>query len=238
MSKKGKGIPQFRRPPIKCVYCGQHPATTRDHVIPKSLFTRPLPTNMVTVPVCESCNHHKSLNDDYLRDMLVADVQAAQHPTAQALFRGKVMSAVRKHKSVIAKVAASQARPGNFFTDSGLYVGRFYSVPLVQSRVEQIFSTIVRGLYYQLLKKTLPLDYIFRVRRADAVDTDEVIEIMQQLGMNGPYCLGKEHEFCCVFIYGAEDPGITHWILQFYASITVIVATEPPMSSRTEPEEI
>jgi 5-methylcytosine-specific restriction endonuclease McrA len=40
-----------------CVYCGERPAATRDHVIPKCLFDPPLPANMVTVPACEECNN-------------------------------------------------------------------------------------------------------------------------------------------------------------------------------------
>ena len=67
-----------------CGYCGDQPALTVDHVIPKSLFPRPLSKFMLTVPACKKCNEEKALDDDYLRDMMVIDIENDGH-TASAV---------------------------------------------------------------------------------------------------------------------------------------------------------
>lgn len=53
-----------RLPTDKCIYCGTA-ATTRDHVPPKLLLERPLPSNLRTVPCCLRCNRGFSLDEQY-----------------------------------------------------------------------------------------------------------------------------------------------------------------------------
>lgn len=52
-----------------CIYCGER-ASTRDHVPPKFLLERPLPTNLRTVPSCVRCNHNASLDEQYFLVLL------------------------------------------------------------------------------------------------------------------------------------------------------------------------
>ncbi len=43
------------KPPLLCYLCGK-PATTKDHVPPKTLFAPPRPHNLITLPCCAECN--------------------------------------------------------------------------------------------------------------------------------------------------------------------------------------
>jgi len=54
---------------LNCIYCGRA-AEDEDHVPPKCLFQRPLPTGLITVPSCRVCNRKFGFNDEYLRDAL------------------------------------------------------------------------------------------------------------------------------------------------------------------------
>lgn len=72
--------------PKACAYCGDVRNLTRDHVIPRCLFPRPLPAAMLTVPACRSCNQRKAKHDDFLRDVLVTDIAAEDNAAAQAVF--------------------------------------------------------------------------------------------------------------------------------------------------------
>jgi hypothetical protein len=47
--------------------CGSQQKLTREHVPPKGLFLKPLPSNLVTVPCCFQCNNSYSKDDEYFR---------------------------------------------------------------------------------------------------------------------------------------------------------------------------
>lgn len=49
----------------QCIFCGDT-ADSREHVFAKCFFDKPYPSNMLTVPTCESCNHSFSLDEQYL----------------------------------------------------------------------------------------------------------------------------------------------------------------------------
>lgn len=56
----------------RCYLCGRS-ATTRDHVPPESFYTKPLPSNLITVPACSHCNGRiYSPLDDRMRFYLAA----------------------------------------------------------------------------------------------------------------------------------------------------------------------
>lgn len=52
---------------MTCYLCGSPNPTTKDHIPPKGFFPEPRPTNLITVPCCESCNNGFSLDDDAMR---------------------------------------------------------------------------------------------------------------------------------------------------------------------------
>src|SRR5437667_12176452 len=112
-----------RRINIPCVYCGRRSAGTKDHVIPKSLFLSPLPSNMITVPICRACNLEKSRSDGYLRDMLVCDIHASRHPVALALRGGAVIRSARRGRSEFARMARERSKIAPLYSPGGVYLG-------------------------------------------------------------------------------------------------------------------
>ncbi len=62
-----------------CVYCGETKLLTRDHVIAKYFFPKPLPSKMLTVAACEICQKEKKGLDEYLRDSTAIDIQASNN---------------------------------------------------------------------------------------------------------------------------------------------------------------
>ncbi len=55
------------KPPLLCYLCGK-PATTKDHVPPKTLFAPPRPHNLITLPCCAECNGAYALDEEYFRN--------------------------------------------------------------------------------------------------------------------------------------------------------------------------
>lgn len=52
-----------------CVLCGCNPATTKEHIPPRSLFIE-RPSKYLSVPACENCNNSTKLDDEYLRQVM------------------------------------------------------------------------------------------------------------------------------------------------------------------------
>jgi hypothetical protein len=71
-----------------CYNCGTI-ARTRDHVFPRSLFTRPRPSPSPTVPACHACQRRTGLDEVYFRSFVAGG--AYQHPTARALWDSQIV---------------------------------------------------------------------------------------------------------------------------------------------------
>lgn len=66
----------------ECVYCGSSKNLTRDHVPGKGLFSKPLPSNLITVPCCQRCNAANELEDEYFRLHVASRKESRNHPEA------------------------------------------------------------------------------------------------------------------------------------------------------------
>jgi hypothetical protein len=185
MSKNREGRPAL------CPYCCLRPGTTKDHVIPQSLFPKPLPNgiNLPTIKACAECNNvNKSggdtflrdfLIDTFLRDFLITDMHCSDHPAAQSLLNGEMGRAMRSNRSDFARAAVPNGRPVSIFTSTGLYVGECYTAPLDGERINRIFATITRGLYFKVLRRFLPTDTQFEVRRQDPRYIGDLLKLVQ-----------------------------------------------------------
>jgi hypothetical protein len=209
-----------------CPYCGELRSLTRDHVIPKCLFPGPLPQNMLTVPACDECNGRKARHDGFLRDLLVTDVAGAESPLAQRVFAQKTMRSHQQGKSLLARIALEGAIPVPVLKETGeedlAFVSRFDF-----GRAMEMFSFVVRGLYYALRRVILPPDCEFQVGRLFAHGLDEAIAWFNEYGAICPYSVGNG-VFSCVYNYVRSNEVITFWLLEFYDRVQYSVVTTPP----------
>lgn len=209
-----------------CTYCGETKPLTKDHVVPRCLFPKPLPSFMVTVPACDDCNSEKANHDDYLRDILVVDADTAKSKGAQGLLEGPLLRAAKRNQSKVIKAAKAQGKMEAVHSPSGIYLGHAFSFPLEGDRVNHIFSLIVRGLYFKTTKLLLPQDCKLDVRRLTAAEFYQGWDELKRIGYNGPYRLGDD-VFTCIFIYAQEEPAVSMWWMWFFDSICIFVTTEP-----------
>jgi hypothetical protein len=137
---------QQKSPPKLCVYCGES-ATSRDHVIPQSLFTPPLP-QMITVPACEACQTEKSYGDDDLAHYVALSWAGSQHPRArEQLERAKRATLMGRSKLGNAFLEGGSTR--EILTESGIHFFDVWEVPIPDEN-RDMFKTlqyIVRGLH-------------------------------------------------------------------------------------------
>ncbi len=56
-------------PPAVCVYC-HGIASSRDHIVARTILARPLPQSLPTVPSCADCNNRFSIDEQYFSAVL------------------------------------------------------------------------------------------------------------------------------------------------------------------------
>lgn len=205
-----------------CAYCGIRPGTTDDHVVARNLFLPPRPDDMVTVPACDDCNGRKSMCDQYLRDMLVADIETYNHPRARRLLDGKAMRAFRSNRSRLAQAARTRARYVPMHSPGGIYLGHAPSIPLEENIVNEAFQFIARGLHFKLTGKRMPADAQFEVSRVKSDQVQPAVTDLMSRGANGPYRIGED--FVCLQMHAGDDRGNSFWMLGFFDTIFITVA--------------
>lgn len=141
---------------IDCTYCGKEDGGTKDHVPPKCLFPKPRPSNLVTVPCCDTCRKTQGEDDEYFMRMIMIREELSGSETA-SLVREKVHRSFdrAKMKGFISSFAR-QMIGIHVETSSGLYLGIWPGYHADLQRLCRVVTRTTRGLYSELLGTSLP----------------------------------------------------------------------------------
>ena len=212
--------------PASCVYCGQHPATTRDHVVSRGLYLPPYPKNMLTVPSCLASNQEKARSEDSLRDFLAIDLGTSQAPEARALFHSSVARAIQHNRSKVVRTFLKGIRPIATYTPGGVFAGYAYGVDLGDDPITKTLTFMVRGLYFGRLNRQLPNTVNIEIRRA--MNTAQQMQDMWDESV----IVGYPHfeqgaTFRCLYTELSPSPTSSVWLLQFYRRTVFFAMTNP-----------
>jgi hypothetical protein len=177
---------------------------------------------MVTVPSCGECNDAKKDDDEYLRDLLVIDIENAGISTIEGPLKQKMLRAADRNRSLLARDIRSKTRYVPVHSPGGLYLGHAFSVPLDYERANRLFSRIVRGLHFKIYGRRLPDDCKFEVRRTHPQYKQYVVDTLYQMGVRQSRSIGDS--FQCMHAVDAKDATITYWLLRFF-NIYITVST-------------
>jgi hypothetical protein len=208
-----------------CVYCGQQPGTTDDHVVARCFFDNK-PQNMITVSTCNPCNQRKKDYDTYLRDGIVNDVQVQSHPAVQRVLNAKFKRANMRKQSQYGKEDLPHLYYRPYSSPEGVYLGLIPAAPINVERFNGAIKYIVRGLSYHFNNVHIPLDYSFKVSRVDPLSNQQAIDAMKYFQHKGPYFLGDV--FSCMYSQVEKNPAIGFWLLCFYSRMIFTVITDEP----------
>ena len=211
-----------------CAYCGA-PATTRDHVPPKGLFPRPLPSDLITVPSCARCNLSASTDDELFRVAIALRKELDDHPIAtqvtESVLRGLRRAESQGFRSALVRTLHSS----EVVTPAGLILGSEarYSVPL--DRIIAVAERITLGLHYHHHKERLPSGYSVTSRPTNALSEAQVVSIVELAGSlsSNPKFESGAGAFKYRFGYAQEDPNAGLWVFGFYDTISFISMTGP-----------
>lgn len=139
--------------PLICCYCGIRPATTKDHIPPKSIFNKPRPGDLITVPCCFECNNEASKYDEKFKAYLGMHV-AQQGGEAERLFKEGVLPTA-KNNNKLRKIILKGMRPVYTATQTGIITGKAMSILWDSEAHDLTIERIIRGLFYHHYKKII-----------------------------------------------------------------------------------
>jgi hypothetical protein len=218
-----------------CAYCG-NPATTRDHVPPQSLFNPPLPNNLITVPACDQCNNGVSDDDEVFRNELsfMAGSFGESPKAAQRL--QPTMRGIRRNKAMLTRMVKSAQRVERY-TQSGLYLGHGFAVPLMPGVQQRVITRIVRGLYWHHVGARLDADtqitLVFIDKRR--AHWREGLYTLRKLAP-AHRLIGDGETFQYFYGQANDDPAFSVWLLIFFKGMgeqIILAHTAPRAASGT-----
>lgn len=200
-----------------CALCGEMRPVTREHVPPKNLFLFPRPSNTITVPVCESCNHSYHLDDEYFRVYVASGAEP-----------GTRLWRLWKEKVVGSSFARSGGLKGLLNDDHGKVLEHHKTNPLrtfdgeilpaellpltqpfVVSRINAVVEKIIRCLYYSCGGVPMASSASFDISIAPFNESD--FRLIRECRTGE---VGQHDEF--VFRYELVSPQESRWLLLFY----------------------
>lgn len=192
-----------------CAICGNNEATTLDHLPPKSIFPKPRPDDLITVPSCIECNNSASDLDEAFRLYLALHVGDLDDEITSAYFHEALRT--YKHNKKLQREILSSAEPMDFTTPSGIYMGQGMKVLWNSTAHDAVIERIVRGLYFYHFDEVLPSDARISPKWFNRPD-EEFLETLSGLKKN----IVGNNQF--VYLYGRdeENPAASIWHFEFY----------------------
>lgn len=136
-----------------CSFCGKNKATTKDHLPPKAIFNKPLPSDLITVPSCFECNNNASKHDESFKTYLSLHV-AKMGGEAERLFKERGLSTT-KHNNRLRRDILKNMSPVFITTKAGIIVDKAMSVLWDSDAHDATIERIVRGLFFYHYKKII-----------------------------------------------------------------------------------
>jgi hypothetical protein len=201
-----------------CAYCGEWLEITRDHVPPRSLFSKPRPNYLITVPSCYPCNKGFSKHDEYFNLVVRLNIDRNKFPNENADSVKAINNLARPESLGFAKSLLQKYEPA----PARLEVDR--------TRVGIVLCRIVRGLFYHNLGMRLPEFVPFQFvslgdqpKKAAAL-TDVIDMLARNLQTIGGGVFRYAYAQCA-----PPDPFVTAWLVSFYDHRTFFCFTSNPV---------
>jgi hypothetical protein len=208
----------FRRSKIRCAICGVREATTRDHVPPKAVFHRPLPTDLITVPACNRCNNEGSKYDEKLR-VFVSLWAGIDTPRTYSFWKNQALRTLVKNRKLNDQLVEKTWKV-DLRSPSGIYVGDAYAVGVPARSLDAAIERIVRGLYFHHFGEAIGSRGAVRVQPLRTLPPGFAEQIS-----NWPAAWVGDKTFYYRFARTRGAPLESLWILLFYERFCVFGQT-------------
>ena len=207
----------------KCVYCGCEELITKDHIPPRNLFPHPRPSNLVTVPCCESCNKGFELDDEYFRLAITTGIDQARFPKEFELSIEAINKLKDSRKIRFAKRMLASLRRVPIYTPAGIYLGGVGAMEINSERLRGTLNRVIRGLFFQhsgrrLFPSAMVWTWSTWLSNASNLDPElkaTLKDMFEALCTQPMHVVGKG-VFRYSFLLDEEDNQSSAWWLSFY----------------------
>src|SRR5687767_12336476 len=108
-----------------CCYCRNRAEVSADHVPPKTVFAKPRPSTLITVPACGECHSDAcSKDDEYFRLVVSFSHETGSNAGAKAAREAGIRSLKRPEAEGLRRGFLSQVDKKSVTSPAGLYLGR------------------------------------------------------------------------------------------------------------------
>jgi hypothetical protein len=125
-------------------------------VPPVNLFTKPRPSNLVTVRCCDACNNAASKDDEYFRLAITTGIDPTKFPNEFDLSIEAIRKLDTPHKRGLAKTMLRSFAKVPLYSPAGLYLGEAGSLSVETARIQRVLDRVIRGLFFHHMNKRLP----------------------------------------------------------------------------------
>jgi len=214
----------------ECVHCGKIRPLCNDHVPPENLFTKPLPSNMITVPSCNECNKNRSKDDEYFRLILTMREDISEHEEVKKVFTKVERSFERPFYSGLKYSFLQTVNLAELITKSGIYLGK---VPLYSpepERINKVLICIINGLFYKSKGRRIPDQYLkiwWQIDKLSEFKNKDIgIQIINKLRSIPQIEIGN-NIFTYRLAHEKDDENVIFGNMIFYGRIPFLFATLP-----------
>lgn len=199
-------------PPRECAYCGK-PATSKDHVPPKNLFSKGT-DRLITVPACDQHNNAFSGLDERFREAVsfIVGVNTEHTKEIWQRVRGSFRRNPRRLLEIIStSIDISEINRKAILIDAQL--------------MQDMGERIVKAFYWIQYKSRIDPNLSMQV---SWIPIDEAISLLEGMHRRS---IGNGQFF---YAYGRldSDPTVSMWLLIFHQSLAILVITDSDLVDR------
>lgn len=181
--------------------------TGRDHLPPQSIFPKPRPSDLITVPACDYCNNKRSGLDEEFKVSI--GIQAGHGEEGERLFSNQTNRTLL-HNRKLREELSSTVKEIELHSPEGLFLGTAQAVLLKSESYDIVVDRIIRGLHWHHSGLIL----------GDMVDIKvrwyrELSPNLYEKTKNWPTGIIGNGQFIYKYLVSNKDP-ISAWVLQFF----------------------
>jgi len=201
----------------RCYLCGSERDLTKDHVPPKNLFRKPLPSNLITVVCCRSCNVVYSKMEEQFRIFVSAAINRSAD--GEWIWKNKVVASTFRRSPALRGQVGKNLLAATVKTSTGSV-----ALPMLTmdaNLVNKCLIKITRGLlthfYPQVDHSAMDFD-AFELNQFKVTP-----DWIRSLGVPYIYDERGSGQFRFLRALVEDDNQCGSWIFIFYDSISFVV---------------